>query len=108
MVGVILLLGMFMDQLSMMLITLPIFIPLAKSLGFDPVWFGLILLLSYEIGFTTPPFGLLLFVMLGVAPQGTTLWMVARAALPYILCTVTLVVLIILFPWIALWLPRLM
>lgn len=108
MVGVILLLGMFMDQLSMMLITLPIFIPLAKSLGFDPVWFGLILLLSYEIGFTTPPFGLLLFVMLGVAPQGTTLWTVARAALPYILCTVGLVVLIILFPWIALWLPRLM
>jgi tripartite ATP-independent transporter DctM subunit len=108
MVGVILLLGMFMDQLSMMLITLPIFIPLAKSLGFDPVWFGLILLLSYEIGFTTPPFGLLLFVMLGVAPQGTTLWTVARAALPYILCTVALVVLIILFPWIALWLPRMM
>lgn len=108
MVGMILLLGMFMDQLSMMLITLPIFIPLAKSLGFDPVWFGLILLLSYEIGFTTPPFGLLLFVMLGVAPQGTTLGTVARAALPYILCTVGLVVLIILFPWIALWLPRLM
>jgi tripartite ATP-independent transporter DctM subunit len=108
MVGVILLLGMFMDQLSMMLITLPIFIPLAKSLGFDPVWFGLILLLSYEIGFTTPPFGLLLFVMLGVAPQGTTLWTVARAALPYILCTIALVVLIILFPWIALWLPRMM
>ena len=108
MIGVILLLGMFMDQLSMMLITLPIFIPLAKSLGFDPVWFGLILLLSYEIGFTTPPFGLLLFVMLGVAPQGTTLWTVARAALPYILCTIGLVVLIILFPWIALWLPRLM
>ncbi|HMA09621.1 MAG TPA: TRAP transporter large permease subunit [Ramlibacter sp.] len=108
MVGVILLLGMFMDQLSMMLITLPIFIPLAKSLGFDPVWFGLILLLSYEIGFTTPPFGLLLFVMLGVAPQGTTLWTVARAALPYILCTIGLVVLIILFPWIALWLPRMM
>jgi tripartite ATP-independent transporter DctM subunit len=108
MVIVILILGMFMDQLSMMLITLPIFIPLAKSLGFDPVWFGLILLLSYEIGFTTPPFGLLLFVMLGVAPPGTSLGTVARAALPYILCTIGLVVLIVLFPWIALWLPRMM
>ncbi len=108
MVGVILVLGMFMDQLSMMLITLPIFIPIAKSLGFDPVWFGLILLLSYEIGFTTPPFGLLLFVMLGVAPKGTTLGTVARAALPYILCTIGLVVLIVFFPQIALWLPRLM
>jgi tripartite ATP-independent transporter DctM subunit len=108
MIGVILVLGMFMDQLSMMLITLPIFIPLAKSLGFDPVWFGLILLLSFEVGFTTPPFGLLLFVMLGVAPAGTSLATVARAALPYILCTVTLVVLIIVFPRLALWLPGLM
>lgn len=108
MVGVILLLGMFMDQLSMMLITLPIFIPIATTLHFDLVWFGLILLLAYEIGFTTPPFGLLLFVMLGVAPPGTTLGTVARAALPYILCTILLVVLIVLFPPLALWLPRLM
>jgi tripartite ATP-independent transporter DctM subunit len=108
MVGVILLLGMFMDQLSMMLITLPMFIPIAQSLHFDLVWFGLILLLSYEIGFTTPPFGLLLFVMLGVAPKGTTLGTVARAALPYIMCTILLVVLIVLFPPLALWLPRLM
>ncbi len=108
MVGIILVLGMFMDQLSMMLITLPIFIPIAKSLGFDPVWFGLILLLSYEIGFTTPPFGLLLFVMLGVAPKGTTLGTVAMAALPYILCTILLVALIVAFPSIALLLPRMM
>jgi tripartite ATP-independent transporter DctM subunit len=108
MVGVILLLGMFMDQLSMMLITLPIFIPIANSLGFDLVWFGLILLLAYEIGFTTPPFGLLLFVMIGVAPPGTTLGTVARAALPYILCTIGLVMLIAVFPPLALWLPRLM
>jgi tripartite ATP-independent transporter DctM subunit len=108
MVGVILLLGMFMDQLSMMLITLPIFFPIARSLGFDPVWFGLILLLAYEIGFTTPPFGLLLFVMMGVAPPGTSLGTVARAALPYILCTILLVALIVAIPGLALWLPRMM
>lgn len=108
MVFVILLLGMFMDQLSMMLITLPIYIPIAKSFGFDLVWFGLILLLSYEIGFTTPPFGLLLFVMLGLAPKGTTLGTVAYAALPYISCTILLVILIAIFPQIALVLPRLL
>lgn len=108
MIGSILLLGMFMDQLSMMLITLPIFVPIAQSLGFDLVWFGLMLLLAYEIGFTTPPFGLLLFVMLGVAPPGTRLGTVARAALPYILCTVALIALIAVFPQIALVLPRLM
>lgn len=105
MVAAILVLGMFMDQLSMMLITLPIFIPIATSLHFDLVWFGMLLLLSYEIGFTTPPFGLLLFVMLGVAPRGTTLGTVARAALPYVFCTITLIALIAAFPRIALLLP---
>ncbi len=108
MIGIILLLGMFMDQLSMMLITLPIFIPIAKQLGFDLVWFGLLLLLSYEVGFTTPPFGLLLFIMLGIAPPGTTLKTVSLAALPYILCTMLLIVLIIFFPQIALFLPRML
>lgn len=108
MIGIILILGMFMDQLSMMLITLPVFIPIANQLGFDLVWFGLLLLLAYEVGFTTPPFGLLLFIMLGVAPPGTTLKTVALAALPYILCTMLLIVLIIYIPGIALLLPRLL
>jgi tripartite ATP-independent transporter DctM subunit len=106
MVGILLLLGMFMDQVSMMLITLPIFVPLAGSLHFDMVWFGLIMLLSLEIGFTTPPFGMLLFIMLGIAPKGTTLRTVSLAAMPYIACTILLVALIIAFPGIALWLPR--
>ncbi|TPQ51627.1 C4-dicarboxylate ABC transporter permease [Prosthecomicrobium hirschii] len=108
MIGIILILGMFMDQLSMMLITLPVFIPIANQFGFDLVWFGLLLLLSYEVGFTTPPFGLLLFIMLGVAPPGTTLKTVSLAALPYILCTMLLIVLIAFFPAIALFLPRLL
>ena len=108
MVLIVFLLGMFMDQVSMMLITLPIFMPLAASLGFDKVWFGLILLLMYEVGFTTPPFGMLLFIMLGIAPKGTTLRSVSLAALPYILCTMALVGLIIAIPDIALLLPRLL
>ncbi len=104
---VLLVLGMFMDQLSMMLLTLPIFLPLASNLGFDPIWFGIIMLLALEISFTTPPFGLLLFVMLGVAPPGTTLIQVAKAAMPYILCALILVALLILFPGIATYLPGL-
>jgi tripartite ATP-independent transporter DctM subunit len=108
MIGLLLLLGMFMDQLSMMLLTLPVFLPLAGSLGFDMIWFGIIMLLALEIGFTTPPFGLLLFVMTGVAPKGTTLVEVSAAALPYIACTLLLVALIIVFPQIALYLPSLM
>jgi TRAP-type C4-dicarboxylate transport system permease large subunit len=68
MFAVLLLLGMFMEQISIMLLTVPIFFPLAESLGFDLIWFAIIMLLALEISFTTPPFGLLLFVMKGVAP----------------------------------------
>jgi tripartite ATP-independent transporter DctM subunit len=107
MIGVILFLGCFMDQLSMMLLTAPIFFPLAKTLGFDLTWFGLIMLLALEIGYTTPPFGLLLFVMKGVAPPGTTMRDIYLAALPFMACIVLLIGLIIAFPPLATWLPRL-
>ena len=108
MFGVLLILGMFMDQVSMMLLTVPIFFPLAQTLQFDLIWFGLVMLLALEISLTTPPFGLLLFVMIGVAPQGTTLWQVAMAAAPYIGCALIVLVLLILFPGLALYLPGLM
>ena len=107
MFGVLLLLGMFMEQISMMLLTVPVFFPLAQSLGFDPIWFGLIMLLSLEISFTTPPFGLLLFVMKGVAPAGTTMRDIYTAAFPYMGCALLLVILLVIFPQLALWLPGL-
>ncbi|MBN8244754.1 TRAP transporter large permease [Nitratireductor aquimarinus] len=104
---VLLLLGMFMDQLSIMMLTLPIFMPLVGLYGFDQIWFGVVMLLALELSLATPPFGLLLFVMVGVSPRGTTIGQVARAALPYIACTLLLVVLLALFPQLALWLPGL-
>ncbi len=105
MFGVLLLLGMFMEQISIMLLTVPIFFPLAQSLGFDPVWFGLVMLLALEISFTTPPFGLLLFVMKGVAPPGTSMRDIYTAAFPFIGCSLLLVALLVAFPGLALWLP---
>ena len=105
MIGVIFFLGCFMDQLSMMLLTAPIFFPLAKTLNFDLTWFGLIMLLALEIGYTTPPFGLLLFVMKGVAPPGTTMRDIYMAGMPFIGCVLILIALIIAFPPLATWLP---
>src|SRR5678815_4156012 len=96
MIGVIIFLGSFMDPLSKMLLTAPIFFPLAKSLGFDLTWFGLIMLLALEVGYTTPPFGLLLFVMKGVAPPGTSMKDIYLAGMPFIAC-VMLLILIIMF-----------
>ncbi len=101
-------LGMFMDPTSMMLITVPIFFPLAQQLGFDLIWFGLFVLMTFEMAGTTPPFGLLLYVMLGVAPKGTTLFQVASAAFPFLICDAILIVILIFFPALALWLPSMM
>ena len=107
MFGILLILGMFMDQLSMMLLTVPIFFPLAQQLGFDLIWFGVIILMALEISFTTPPFGLLLFVMKGVAPPGTTMTSIYMAAIPYMLCAMLVVGMLILVPDLALFLPSL-
>lgn len=108
MFGVLILLGMFMDGISMILLTTPILIPLAQSLGFDLVWFGIIMLLAFEMSVTTPPFGLLLFVMMGVAPKGTTMGHVIGSALPFLACDLVLLACLLMFPQIALYLPSLM
>jgi len=103
----LLIMGMFIDQVSIMLLTVPIFFPLAQSLGFDLIWFGIVVLLSLEISGVTPPFGLGLFVMLGVAPKGTTLGDVSKAVLPFVGCDLICFVLLTFFPTIALFLPNL-
>ena len=103
----LLFLGMFMDPVSMILITTPIFFPLAQAIGINPLWFGLFVLICLEMSQTTPPFGLLLYVMLGVAPKGTTLRMVAISAAPYLGCDAILLMLIYAFPALVLYLPSL-
>ncbi len=108
MAAALLFLGMFMDPVSMILITTPIFFPLAQTLGINPLWFGLFVLICLEMSQTTPPFGLLLYVMLGVAPKGTTLRRVAVAAAPYLGCDAVLIVLMFFFPAIVLYLPSLL
>ena len=108
MMVLLMILGAFMDQISMMMITIPIFMPVIKALGFNPIWFGILMLINLEIAFTSPPFGLLLFVMKGVAPEGTSMGDIYRAAIPFILCDLMVLTLILIFPALALWLPSLM
>jgi tripartite ATP-independent transporter DctM subunit len=107
MLVVLLVLGMFMDQLSIMMLTLPVFMPLIALYGIDPIWFGVTMLLALEMSLATPPFGLLLFVMAGVAPKGTTMGQIARSVLPYLACTLVLILLLAVFPGLATWLPGL-
>jgi tripartite ATP-independent transporter DctM subunit len=104
---ILLFLGCFIDQVSMMLITLPFFMPLVARLGFDPIWFGVLFLICMQLGLLTPPFGLLLFTMKGVAPRSIPMQEVYAAALPYVWFGLLMLVLILLFPPIATWLPGL-
>ena len=105
---VLLFLGMFVDAISMMLLTIPIFMPLLGQLAFDPIWFGVIMLLAMEIGGITPPFGLLLFVMMGVTRGESTLTEIVVASAPFLGCAVVMLLLLVAFPEIALYLPSLM
>ncbi|WP_158965745.1 TRAP transporter large permease [Chachezhania sediminis] len=106
MIALLLLLGCFVDQVSMLMVTVPIFVPLAKAAGIDPLILGVIYLLTMEIGLLTPPFGLLLFVMKGVAPPEIGMGTIYRAILPFV--TIKLVVLagIVWIPALATWLPH--
>jgi tripartite ATP-independent transporter DctM subunit len=107
MLGILLFLGCFMDQVSMMMITAPLFMPVAQQFGFDLVWFGVLMLMLLEIGLATPPFGLLLFVAKGAAPR-TPMGAIVRSVAPFIAMAIFVVALLIALPELTLVLPRMM
>ena len=104
----LLVLGCVIDQVSMMMITLPFFMPLATAAGIDPVWLGVMMLIAMEMGLLTPPFGLLLMVMQSVAPSSIRLPQIYAAAVPFLAIELVVLALILFVPWLAVGLPRLM
>ncbi len=104
---ILLFLGCFMDQVSMMMITIPLFMPLVQQAGFDTVWFGVLMLMCLEISLATPPFGLLLFVAKGASPE-SSMRDIVRSVAPFIAIALAVVVLLVAVPELTLWLPRLM
>jgi len=105
---VVLILGCFMDLISLTMITVPIFMPVINALGLDPVWFCTMMLVNLGAATLTPPFGMLLFTMKGVAPADVTMGEIIRAAIPYFIMNLIIIGLILVFPSIALWLPSMM
>ena len=99
--------GTFMETVSIMMICLPVFMPICTLLGLDPIWFGVLMLINLEMGQMTPPFGMLLFVMKGVAPKDVTIQQICVASIPYIIFDILIMAIIIVWPPIALWLPSL-
>ncbi|MCL6609494.1 MAG: TRAP transporter large permease subunit, partial [Geminicoccaceae bacterium] len=96
--------GCFLPPAAIILMTTPIVLPILVAAGFDPVWFGVILTLNMELGLITPPVGLNLFVINGIAPD-VPLGTVLKGALPFMLLMVVAIVILCLFPGLATWLP---
>lgn len=105
---IIFLLAMILDPVGIMMITIPVFLPIIKAHGFDPLWFGILFVINMEIGYMTPPFGFNLFYLKGIVPKDITMGDIYRSVVPYTLVELTGLVLIMLFPQIALWLPNLL
>ncbi len=110
MMAVLLFLGAFMDQVSMLLLTLPFFLLGSQSFqvvyDIDVIWLMVLMLITMEISLLTPPFGLLLYVMKGVAPFDVTLGQVVRSALPFIVIELFVLAALVMFPEVAIWLPK--
>jgi len=103
-----LILGAFIDGISMIYITLPVLFPVITGAGFDPIWFGIIITILIELGQITPPLGLNLFTVHGIAGSGTQLSEVVLGALPYVFIMLLLIVLLAIWPGLAMWLPSFM
>jgi len=106
MMALLIFLGLFVEQVSMMLITLPIYMPLVQKYGVDPVWFGVMFLICMQLGLLLPPHGLLLMTMKGVAPAEVRMGHIFIAVLPYIAMSLLLLALVFFVPAVALWLPQ--
>jgi tripartite ATP-independent transporter DctM subunit len=103
---ILIILGMFLDWVGILLLAVPVFMPIIRDLGFDPLWFGVLYLVNMQMSFLSPPFGYALFYVRGVAPQ-IPMGTIYRAAIPFLLLQLTGLVILMLFPGLATWLPRL-
>ncbi len=108
MVLILLVLGCFVDQVSMMLLTLPFFMPLVASASIDQIWFGVLFLIAMQLGLMTPPFGLLLFTMKSVVPGHISMRQVFASAYPFVVISVLMLVAVFFLRPIATWLPALL
>ena len=108
MLVVVLILGCFMETVAIMMITLPIYMPVINALGYNTVWFGVLMLIALETGLITPPFGVTLFVMKGVAPPEIMMADIWRAVTPYVIVDVLCIALVLVMPFLATFVPSLM
>jgi len=105
MMFIVFIMGMFIDWAAILLVTVPIFLPIAIELGFDPLWFSLLLCVNLQTSFLTPPFGYALFYFKGVAPAGYNMMHIYRGIVPFVILQLISIALLCLFPSLVTWLP---
>ena len=101
MMFILFILGMFLDWVGIALLTLPIFVPIIITLGYDPIWFGVLFCMNMQVSFLSPPFGPAAFYLKSVAPADISLGEIFAGLLPFIGLQILAVAMLILFPWIA-------
>jgi tripartite ATP-independent transporter DctM subunit len=101
------LMGMFLDDTAMLIIVAPLYVPLIIELGYNPIWYGILYTITCQIAYLTPPFGYNLFLMKAMAPKEVTLADIYRSIIPFVLVMIVGLIIVMLFPQIALWLPNL-
>lgn len=106
--AVLIVMGCFLDEITQVMITVPIFLPIIIQLGYDPVWFGVFFMTVVQIGYLTPPFGFCLFYMKGVAPPEVSMADIYRSISPFVLIQLAVVIFILVFPRCVMWLPNLL
>jgi TRAP-type mannitol/chloroaromatic compound transport system permease large subunit len=107
MMGIVFMMGMFIDWAAILLVTVPIFMPIAMELGFDPLWFAILMCVNLQTSFLTPPFGYALFYFAGVAPPGYTMMHIYRGIIPFVILQVIGLLVISAFPQLSTYLPDL-
>jgi tripartite ATP-independent transporter DctM subunit len=108
MLVVVLVMGCFMETVAIMMITIPIFMPVINAFHYNTVWFGVLMLIALETGLITPPFGVTLFVMKGVAPPDVTMADIWKAVTPYVIIDILCIALVLAMPFLATVVPNLM
>ena len=108
MMGILMLLGMFMDWIGIAMLTIPVFVPIVQTMGYDLIWFGILFCINMQISFLSPPFGPGAFYLHSVAPKGITLMDIFSSVIPYIIMQAIVLLLVLFFPSIALFLPSIL
>lgn len=101
-------LGMFLDPAGIIMLTTPIFVPIITDLGFDPLWFGILFVINMEMAYVTPPFGFNLFIMKGIVPSSINMTDIYRSIIPFVMLQALCLILVMIFPQLATWLPGMM